>query len=215
MAEFDQHLRRDQNLNFDDTVKVMTLLGDDGYFHGQPLHNYWGVVAFSPKISDKKLDRILQMLDYSCTDEGQLILRCGIPGVDWEMGADGNIISKLESGASLWEKYAMLPVYVNMLILSDDFQFSDPNYKKEFRDRTRTLYHVREDNSTDISFPPEPDWTVALHASRALNMAALDYAEEYSALIVKPGDIEANWKSWVNEKMPMIQPVLDELNAKQ
>jgi putative aldouronate transport system substrate-binding protein len=160
MTEFDQHLRRDQNLAYDDTVKVMTLLGNDGYYHGQPLYNYWGVIGFSPNIDDEKLDRILQMFDYSCTDEGQLILRCGIEGTDWELDSDGNVVSKLPPGASLWEKYAMLPVYVNMLILSDDFQFSDPNYNAKFRERTKQLYHVREDNSTDTTFPPEPDWTV-------------------------------------------------------
>ncbi|MDR2303499.1 MAG: hypothetical protein LBE10_02805 [Treponema sp.] len=215
MTEFDQHMKRDQNLNYDDTVQVVNLLGEDGYYHDQLRLNYWGVIAFSPKISDKKLDRILQMLDYSCTDEGQLILRCGIKGVDWELDASGNIVSKLEAGASLWEKYAMLPVYVNMLILSDDFQFSDPNYKKAYRDRTRDLFVNREQQSTDESFPPEVDWNMVLHASRALNMASMDYANEYSALIVKPGDIEANWRAWVNEKMPMIQPVIDELNAKK
>lgn len=214
MTEFDQHMRRDQNLAYEDTVKTLTLLGNDGYYHGQPLYNYWGVIAFSPNIEDEKLDRILQMFDYSCTNEGQLILRCGIKGVDWELDSDGNVMSKLPPGTSLWEKYAMLPVYVNMLILSDDFQFSDPNYNAGFRERTKQLYHVREDNSTDTTFPPEPDWTVTLHSSRALNMASMDYANEYSALIVKPGDIEANWRAWVNEKMPVIQLVLDELNAK-
>jgi putative aldouronate transport system substrate-binding protein len=215
MTEFDQHLRRDQDINYDDVVKVVTVLGNDGYYHGQSLYNYWGVVAFSPNISDKKLDRILQMFDYSCTDEGQLILRCGIKDVDWELDAEGNVASKLPPGTSLWEQYAMLPVYVNMLILSDDFQFNDPNYKAEFRSRTKSLYSVRENNSTDETFPPEPDWNVTLHASRALNMASLNYSDEYSALIVKPGDVEANWRAWVNEKTPLIQPVLNELNAKQ
>jgi putative aldouronate transport system substrate-binding protein len=42
----------------------------------------------------------------------------------------------------------------------------------------------------------------------------MNYGDEYAALIVKPGDIEANWKAWVEEKMPLIQPVLDELNGK-
>jgi putative aldouronate transport system substrate-binding protein len=39
-------------------------------------------------------------------------------------------------------------------------------------------------------------------------------ADEYAALVIKSGDIETNWRSWVNEKMVLIQPVLDELNAK-
>ena len=29
--------------------------------------------------------------------------------------------------------------------------------------------------------------------------------------ILKGPDVEANWRAWVDEKMPLIQPVLDEL----
>ncbi|MDR1970435.1 MAG: extracellular solute-binding protein [Treponema sp.] len=214
MTEMEQHFKADLGLNFDEVVEIVTVLGEDGYYHAAPLTNYWGAVAFSPNISDEKLDRLLQMLDYSCTEEGQLEIRCGIKGVDWELNGT-EIVSHLNPGESLWDKYALLPVYVNMLILSDDFQFRDPNYKQVFRNKTREMYILRAQSSTEKSFPSEPDWNVVLHSSRALNLASMVMADEYAALVIKSGDIEAAWRTWVNEKMPLIQPVLDELNAKR
>ncbi|GHV67243.1 hypothetical protein AGMMS49928_03850 [Spirochaetia bacterium] len=213
MTEVEQHFKADLGLNYEDVVEVVTVLGEDGYYHAAPLTNFWGAMAFSPKISNEKLDRALQMLDYSCTEEGQLEIRCGIKGVDWELNGT-EIVSHLKSGESLWDKYALLPVYVNMLILSDDFQFRDPNYKAVFRNKTKENYVLRANSSTSQTFPAEPDWNVVLHSSRALNLASMVMADEYAALVIKPGDPEANWRTWVNEKMPLIQPVLDELNAK-
>ncbi|MEG1427195.1 MAG: hypothetical protein RSC76_05855, partial [Oscillospiraceae bacterium] len=69
------------------------------------------------------------------------------------------------------------------------------------------------ENSTEKTFPSQPDWTTVLYDSQAFNLASMTYADEYAALIVKEGNIEENWKAWVAEKMPIIQPVLDELNA--
>jgi putative aldouronate transport system substrate-binding protein len=215
MTDMQQYLKNDLGLEYDDVVHNFPVLGEDGYFHGIQYANYWGAIAFSPNMSDKKLDRILQMLDYSCTDEGQYRIRLGVQGVDWDFDANGQAYSMLDPEVNLWDKYAMLPIYVNMLVLSDDYQFTDPNYVPRFRDRAKQLYQIREDYSTDETFPPDIDWNVSLHSSRAVNLALMEYSEEYAALVVKAGDIEANWRAWVNEKMPLIQPVLDELNAKQ
>ena len=40
-----------------------------------------------------------------------------------------------------------------------------------------------------------------------------NYGEEFAKLIVMDGDIETNWRAWVEEKMPQVQVVLDEINA--
>ena len=154
------------------------------------------------------------MMDYSCTDLGQYEIRCGIQDVDWTYDeSTGEITSTLKEGEDLWTKYALLPVYVNMMVLSDDFGFVNPIYKQSLRDKATQLHVLHAEQSTEESFPSEIDWNVALHDSQALNLATMTYADEYAALIVKEGDIETNWKAWVNEKMPMIQPVLDELDA--
>lgn len=213
MTEFDSHLSQDLGLKFEDTVANVTLVDADGNFHNQPSTNYWGTTIFSPHIEDEKLDRILQMMDYSCTEEGQLLIRCGFQDYDWKYDENGEIVSLLEDGVTFRDKYVANPVYENLMILSDDFQFQDPNYKKIFRDRTAEMYRERSDNSTEETFPAKIDWTTTFFSSQAMNQASMTYADEYASLIVKEGDIEKNWQDWVDSKMPLIQPVLDELNA--
>lgn len=213
MADVDSHLSQDLGLKFEDTVAIVSLVDADGNFHFQPSDNYWGTTIFSPHIDDKKLDRILQMIDYSCTEEGQLLIRCGFQDYDWKYDENGEIISLLEEGMTFRDKYVANPVYECMMILPDDFQFQDPNYKKIFRDRAAEIYQERSDNSTEETFPSEINWTTKFFNSQALNQASMTYADEYAALIVKEGDIEKNWQDWVDSKMPLIQPVLDELNA--
>ena len=34
----------------------------------------------------------------------------------------------------------------------------------------------------------------------------------YAKLILKDGELEDNWNTWVEEKMAVVQPVLDQLN---
>ncbi|MDR0642804.1 MAG: hypothetical protein LBG07_10140 [Treponema sp.] len=214
MKLYSDNMKQNLNVDFATAVEIVTVLGEDGYTHHTPATNYWAAVAFSPSISDKKLERILQMFEYSCTEQGQLEVRCGIEGKDWTLDSNGEIILHVPEGTNMGDLYAWHPVYGNMIILSDDFQFRNPSYPAPFRAKTLEMYQLRENISTTDTFPPEPDWNVVLHSSRALNLAALEYPTEYSALIAKAGDIETNWRTWVNEKMVTIQPVLDELNAK-
>jgi putative aldouronate transport system substrate-binding protein len=214
MQQISNDIKQNLSLDFNEAVEPITFLGEDGYTHHTPLTNYWGAIGFSPSISDKKLERILQMFEYSCTEQGQLEVRCGIEEKDWILDSNGEIILHFPEGTNIGNLYAWHPVYGNMMILSDDFQFRNPSYPASFRAKTLEMYQLREHTSTEETFPPEPDWNVVLHSSRALNLAALEYPTEYSALIAKSGDIEANWRAWVNEKMVTIQPVLDELNAK-
>ncbi len=211
---YDKEMAASLGVNFEEAVEIVTPLGEDGYFHANTYGNYWGTNIFSPHIDEGKFERVLSMMDYSCTDLGQYEIRCGIQDVDWTYDeSTGEITSTLKEGEDLWTKYALLPVYVNMMVLSDDFGFVNPIYKQSLRDKATQLHVLHAEQSTEESFPSEIDWNVALHDSQALNLATMTYADEYAALIVKEGDIETNWKAWVNEKMPMIQPVLDELDA--
>lgn len=213
MVEYENHVKSDLGLNYDDVVQPVIILGEDGYLHGNTGFNNWGAVAFSPDISDEKLDRALQMLDYGSTQEGQYEIRMGIKDVDWTVGADGEIVSKLADKGGMEANYAVTPVYYWTPILPDDFQFVDPATPKKFRDTLREMALLRQSLATEASWPSKPDIDLSFYDSRAMSLATIDYTAEYAALIVKPGDIEANWRAWINEKMAVIQPVLNELNS--
>ncbi|MDR1972359.1 MAG: hypothetical protein LBQ46_10625 [Treponema sp.] len=217
MIRQQQSMSTDLGIPYDDylkTVQWITVLGEDGKYHnGSLMQNFWGANVFSSKVSDAELTRYLEMLDYSCTEPGQLEIRLGVKDVDWKMQDNGEPISLLGPDQDLWTNRAMLPIWVNMQILSDDFQFVNPGYPKWARDLCAKMYRDREAFSDDETVLPEPDMDLYLYSSREMNQATYNYAEEYSNLIIAPGDIEANWKKWVADKMPMIQPVLDQLNA--
>ena len=83
--------------------------------------------------------------------------------------------------------------------------------KEAYRTRMNSLAQLKldlaEGEYSDI------DWDMEFYTSKAKDQAQLDYASEYANLIVQEGDLETNWKNWVAEKMKLIQPYLDELNA--
>ena len=82
-------------------------------------------IYFSANVSDEKLDRILQLLDYLCSPEGLLLRRWGLPEVDYTL-QEGQPVSLLAEGTTLYDKY---PSYCLLRILpnlDEDYIRSDP-----------------------------------------------------------------------------------------
>ena len=73
------------------------------------------------------------------------------------------------------------------------------------------MYIRRAEISSTID--EEVDWDLNSYSSQAMNLATMTYADEYANIITKEGDFDTNYDQWVSDKMSMIQPVLDELNA--
>ncbi|MDR1570338.1 MAG: hypothetical protein LBS72_07620 [Oscillospiraceae bacterium] len=57
------------------------------------------------------------------------------------------------------------------------------------------------------------DMDVYFYASEARNRATFQLADEMAAIVLKGPDVEANYQTWLAEKMPLVQPLLDELTA--
>lgn len=77
---------------------------------------------------------------------------------------------------------------------------------------SRNQYEAKEAAMTPETFYPI-DWDANFYDSDAMRRCSFNLAEEYAALVVAPGDMETKWRDWVAEKMQLVQPVLDELNA--
>ena len=169
-----------------------------------------GLQYFLPEMDDAKFERT-DIFDYSCTQEGQYILEWEL--MDWEETSDGGFRTLMPAGQTVDTKYpSIMPLYINMLILSDDFDMINPSYPESFRERTKRQYELRSKYSDSTTLVPT-DWTSYFHDSPSRRKVSFDYATEYAQIILKEGDLETNWKAWVKEKMQVVQPVLDELNA--
>ncbi len=213
MEMLDSNMKENLGLSFDEAVWPCFVTDDEGVFINHPLTNFWGTILFSPNMGMKKWERYMDMLDYSASDEGQLFIRMGFEGVDWEYDEEGNIKTLLPAGIDARNKYpSIYPIYHQLIVLSDDFSLVNPNYRKEFREKTIQLYKLKEALSTDTSAPPM-DWDIYLYDSEAKNALSFDFSKDFATLVVSRDDIETAWRNWVESNAYMVDPVLEEFRA--
>lgn len=212
---FDSNMKSSLNTSYWDTSVTLIVTDDNGVSHQAPNTNFWACNIISPNISDEALERLLTIWDYGCTEEGQLRIRLGIPGEDWDYDENGNIVNLLADTeyVNVEGKYTtQYPITGNMFILSDDFSFVNPSFSQEARDRVKELYIERAKIASCVG--KSIDYDLLSYSSQALNQASMQYADEYANMITKDADFDATYDQWIKDKMPLIQPVLDDLNAK-
>lgn len=208
----DNNMQENLGLGFDEAVWPCIVVDSDGVYHDGPRTNYYGTIIFNPNIDMKKWERYMDMLDYSCTEEGQLMIRMGFEGVDWKRGDGGEIVSLLEEGKEARSKYpSIYPIYHQLLVLSDDFGMINPNYQLKFRESCKHTYQVKEALSTDESVVPSMDWDVYFYSSDAKNSLSFDFSEAFASIVTSEGNVEENWKKWVSDNAYQIDPVIKEL----
>lgn len=210
-------LQKNLGLDPDEALHIAQLVGEDGKYYYREDMNFYGSIIFSPDITDEQFERAMDILDFCCTEEGQEIINMGFEGEDWELDENGEYVSLLpneitgNASSILGSKYPSADVFFGGIILGDDFQFVTPNYTKETRDIISHFYELRDELSDETTLLPR-EYDYEFYGSRAKTQASMDLSEEYAQLILKEGDLETNWKNWVDEKMQLVQPLLDELN---
>ncbi len=203
----------------DTDIAMAYLVADDGKYYSKEITNFWTASIFSPTMEDAKFERLMDLLEYSASDEGQELIRMGFEGKDYEKDSEGNINilrDKDETGAyvSLDTVYPSLnPLYNNLSILPDNFSLSDPGLSQDIRDTVDSLFAGKQKDGCDQGTITPIDWDLYLFTSPNYEKTKYNYGEEFAKLIVMDGDIETNWRAWVEEKMPQVQVVLDEINA--
>ena len=90
----------------------------------------------------------------------------------------------------------------------------NPSYQPAARDFQRNQYinkyNLLKDSLGTIDF----NYTFyTSDAKTRLGGIQAAYLDDYANLITKEGDLRANWEAWCADKMGMVQPVLDEMNA--
>ncbi len=210
---------RDLGIDADAAEGFASVLGADGYYHRRDLINFWGAICFSPNVSDAVFERWMDVMDYASTEEGYASTVMGLWGVDFKQ-ENGEYVSLLEPDVLLTgepgeSKYPSMGYILGSVKLWDDFAFVNPNIEKKYRDESWLLYTERAQTSTPKTFAAV-DWDLYTFDSPNLRRAVVDYTNEYANLVTtatSEADLEAKWLAWIESQMPMIQPVLDELNA--
>ena len=89
----------DTNEKLDDATAIMKVMGPDGKYALEGTDNWFSATFFAGGISDEKMEKILNVLDWLLSDEGTLMAAYGFEGYDYEIS--GGNVTLLEAG---WEK---------------------------------------------------------------------------------------------------------------
>ena len=203
--------------NLEDATALMKVMGPDGKFALEGTENWFSATMFNYDISDKKMNKILDIMDYLLSEEGTRLAIYGLEGYDynivdgkvvldprgWEKGDDGKYAPKVNGAKYL--RY--------MTTLGNDTKSFDPYtdmdsfnllnaWSEEMKQakNENKLRVVKEPADIDwMSTPIKNDKTETLLSDA--NVAATKYA--YSKLSLadyeKTFTSNANWTKVLNE----------------
>ena len=208
-------------VNLDDGTAFLKVKGPDGKFALEGTENWFSMTMFNADISDKKLEKILYILDYLLTEEGTRLAIYGKEGYDYSI-VDGEVVLS-EQG---WEKDSMTGQYATktngakylryMATLGNDTKSFDPFTEKDafnllnaWQEEMKTakannqLRVVKEPSDISwMSTEAKNDKTEGL--LNDANTAVLKYCFDKISFDTYKKEFESNnWKK-----------VLDEINAK-
>ena len=203
-----------ENLGAENAVHAAWIIAEDGKFHGQVNDNYWTCALFSPDIDEEVFERVMDIMEYSTTAEASTLVNLGFEGVDYTYDADGNFVSLLEAGTDINSKYkCQMPAYTNLLVLSDDFGLANPNFPEKFRDACIRYYKERVELSDETTLVYKDPTAMFWVSNAKTRIDALSLDTEFSQIMLQDGDLETNLNTWINDKLPLANQVISELNA--
>jgi hypothetical protein len=202
-------------LSADESIGLTALKGDDGIFYGYETTNYWSASVFNPSIDEVTMDRILSLIDFSCTKEGQYIIQLGVPDVDWKFNDEGKaelLIELKEDGTypTMYEMHPSYRVFRMQGILADDFNFANPRMNQNHIDMVTAIYTAKAAQG-NVIIPYSYDY--AFFSSDNKANYSVGISGEITKLIISTDDIAAAWNQFIEEYRNMWEPLLDELNA--
>jgi len=198
-------------------VVPMKVLGPHGKTVVEEEYGFWSASSFNPKIEDEKLERILYIMDWCCTDEAGEIFNYGIRGRDWDI-VNGQFkqLWEVDENGNFKKPYYMeyVSVYCHMGTNGAQFPFEknwsyDDKLKKDILDwvawRKSAPHSVRK-------LDPELDFLVTPGKSKYGSFAQ-DIKDEIKRLIISSNDIEKDWNAWLKSMKPKVEPILEEING--
>lgn len=186
-------------------IHIAAIVAEDGTCYTQEASNYWTVTCFSPETSDEKLVRILDVMDYLASPEGEAAAQIGVPGVDWEYDAEGKI-SLINSGVT----YASMDALYLLGYCSDDFAYSGAKGSLDVRnvDEVKAIYAVK---AAGKLFPYDMEYNTyssTLRSNYSLNTNGI-----ISDIVVTGSDVKTALETYAEENKNVWKDLQDEMNA--
>lgn len=176
--------------------------------------DYWTVTNFSHKMDDKKAERVLDMWNWLLTEDGRKFRVAGIPDTDYTNNADGSMTIKWPKNADGSYKSPYADQAFN--------EFTPPTLLKGPTETDRTEGYkafsaIDKFMQTSADYHVHPlNWELNTFGGK--NFAqygsfSSDTTTKIKEILAATDDPATMWKAFLDEVLPKMQPVIDELNA--
>ena len=192
-----------------DVYGIAALATEDGVVQSQEIYNYWTMHTFAPECDEATMVRILDMMDYFCTAEGQTLERAGIPGQDWEFDAEGKVVYLNEDIISGEYKVSPSRMFNVWGYCGDDLAFAPGiigRYEAE-QETIKGIYAVRAEGN----ILPVYDEVESMNTESKANYS-VDLGSKVAEIMTNDVDAVAEWNKFIEDNKSLWQPVLDDLN---
>jgi putative aldouronate transport system substrate-binding protein len=196
-------------------IKQAVLLDSDGHSVEYSTLNYWSALYFNPKMSDAKLNRLLAILDYVASLEGQDYLRYGIPGKDWHREGDKVIITReKDKDGNFVDIYALYPItgLLNHTLMHPS-AIPNPTLNPDVQASVNTMYYTKRKLGVDAGTFKYVDFDLLFFDGPIYLHTSIDVGNDLLRLATMEGDLRTNYNNWLKESHAVVDPVLAELNA--
>ncbi|MBP3965536.1 extracellular solute-binding protein [Paenibacillus lignilyticus] len=198
-----------------DHVKILpNIPAADGKNYLYGYFDYWSGTLFNGEVSDEKQERILALLDWLASPEGQKTVFYGLEGVDWEPNGD-KIINKHagEKDFDLAKKYPSTTVFNGLSIWTDGVRYID-GYGSTETEQVQQYLDGVEAEALKTGEKAPVNWVVNSYAS-SLSTGGGDIDGLVTKLVMGNDDIKAALKQFADEQMGLgLQDAIDKVNEK-
>jgi putative aldouronate transport system substrate-binding protein len=199
-----------------DNIKLTILTDEADEWNGPVSTNYWSLHMFSPTIDPAVFERLLMMMDYTCTEEGEVTSNLGVIDVDWDYAPDGSIrlLRAPDENGDVIPTRAIYPSWQFLYLLGvlpDDFSFVSPINDARVIDAVSEIYKKKVESTKLL--PVDYDFTFHASDAHAKYVPGI-IPDEITRLIIEENiDVESEWNTFISNNQPIWEPLLNELNA--
>lgn len=189
-------------------VAVMYVTDDEGNIFANEIGNYWLCTVFSPDTDEETLERLLDIVDWACTEEGSVITHIGIEDIDWKYSDDGSV--ETLRGEQFYPEglaYFMLGWCADDLVASG---MMTPPKNKPMIEHCKELYKLR---ASGTIFPLPQEYMTYSGELKTAYYGAVNLKNLVVQIVCNGEDVESTLTDYVESNRSIWEPLLDDLNA--
>lgn len=214
MIKVDPSLERDKVY----AIAKISNPGTEDEFYQHAVASYWSCVAFSLKATDAQKDRFLATQDWNLSPEGRNLGLYGLEGTDFTVNDDGsiNLLWEKDEAGTYVDPYPFREYYTRLSVYDNAANFTNVSKNPQDVEDVRSAMDWSVENIGDKVKVLDyvQTYTTTPNKDKLGTFTAQTKAKVIDLLANSTGDtIEADWRAWIAEMMPQVQPVLDDLNA--